>query len=205
MSYGRFLYGTLSYGDKQDALRSPDDGTISLMQYLPPYWHTIREMIQLQEVAGQEVNQLKEAIDDLLAQMFIDTATWGLDIWEKELGLTVDPTRPLERRREQIKAKLRGSGTTTAFLIQSVAEAYSGGDVEVIEHPEEYRFTVRFVGVRGVPQNMVGLMQAINEVKPAHLAHDWEYTWTWWDFLADSNLTWDVAGEKTWNELKVYE
>ena len=204
MSYGRFLYGALAYGD-ESGLTPPDDESASLMRYLPPYWHTIREMIELQKVAGQEVDQLRHSIDDLLAQMFVDTATWGLSLWEHELGLTVDPTRPLERRREQIKAKLRGSGTTTVFLIQSVAEAYSGGEVEVIEHPGDYHFTVRFVGVRGIPQNMAGLMRALNEVKPAHISHDWEYTWTWWDFLTDTNLTWDDASDKTWNELKTYD
>lgn len=204
MSYGVFIYGDPIYGS---GVLSPEsfEFTKDLMRYLPPYWHTVREMIQLQKVVGQEIDELTHSMNGLFSQIFVETATWGLTLWERELGLIVDPTRPVERRREQIKAKLRGSGTTTVFLIQSVAEAYSGGEVEVVEHPKEYLFTVRFIGVKGIPPNMLGLMQAINEIKPAHLVHDWEYTWTWWDLLKESELTWDAVSGKTWNDLKVYE
>ncbi len=106
--------------------------------------------------------------------MFIETATWGLSRWEKIFDLPIEIEKNYSFRRERIKAKIRGSGTTTKQLIINIASAFSNGEVEVIEYPNEYRFVVKFVGVKGVPANMKDLTSSIEEVKPAHLAFTFE-------------------------------
>lgn len=174
-----------------------------LAQYLPDYYRWIREFQQITCTEGEEIDQLKSGIDELLDQFSIDTATWGLSLWESELGLAVDPTKPTEWRRERIKAKLRGAGTTTKQMIQNAAAAFSGGEVDVIEYPSEYRFEVKFIGVKGIPPNMAGFIEMLEQIKPAHLAYSFKYTYTVWN--AVKNLTWNQATSKTWNELKVYE
>lgn len=174
-----------------------------LIAYLPPHYAGIREMQELQGAVGEEIGRGRQAVNELLDQQFIATATWGLDLWEWELGITVDHSKSYERRREILLAKLRGAGTTTGEMVRRVAAAFSGGDVEVIEHPEEYRFEIRFIGVKGIPPNMPGLMQAIEEIKPAHLVCGFKYTFTWWSRL--QSMTWQEAGTKTWDELRIYE
>lgn len=77
------------------------------------------------------------------------------------------------------------------------------GDVEVVEVPGAYSFEVRFVGTLGIPANMAGLIQIMEEIKPAHLDYSFVYSYTWWDSL--KSLTWNGAHSKTWNELRVYE
>lgn len=101
-----------------------------------------------------------------------------------------------------IKAKLRGNGTTTPEMIQRTASAFSGGVVEVKEVPEEYRFEIHFVSTLGIPPNMAGLIQIIEEIKPAHLAYEFVFSYTWWDSV--KALTWESAHSKTWNELRTY-
>lgn len=133
----------------------------------------------------------------------METATYSLGRWEQELGLSVDTAKSLATRRELISAKLRGIGTTTPQMIQRTASAFSGGDVLVEEVPGEYRFVVRFIGTLGIPPNMAGLIQILDEIKPAHLAYEFAYTYTFWDSL--KILTWNSAHGKTWNELRVYE
>ncbi|KPU45825.1 hypothetical protein OXPF_06140 [Oxobacter pfennigii] len=200
--YGQYQYGVLQFG------ASVAEGAIEpyipdLMRYLSPYYTGVREMEEIQGSISEEMGLLKYGIDETLKQFFVSTATWGLDIWERELGLTTDHSKPYERRREIITAKLRGAGTTTKDMIKSVASAFSGGEVDVIEYPGEYRFEVQFIGVMGIPPNMAGLMQAIDEIKPAHLTCSFKYTYTWWDTL--KSLTWQQAGTRTWNQLRIYE
>ena len=113
------------------------------------------------------------ARDGLLEQLNVTTATWGLEAWERALGIAVDVGRPVEYRRTRVMSKLRGQGTTTVAMIKNVAESFSNGAVEVVEHPEEYRFDIKFVGTVGIPPNLDDLTAAIAEIKPAHLAYDY--------------------------------
>ena len=99
-----------------------------------------------------------------------------------------------EQRREIIIAKIRGQGTTTAEMIRSVAEAFTGGEVEVIEDSPNYHFIVRFVGVYGIPRNMQAFISILEDIKPAHLWYTFDYKYVIWNDLK----------QKTWNDLRPY-
>lgn len=160
-------------------------------------------MNKLQRIIAEDIGALRDyAIPDFLSQLFIKTATWGLDYWEKELGLVTNRSHSYIRRREIIMAKLRGSGTSTKERIKSVAEAFSGGEVEVIEYNSEYRFEVKFIGVLGIPPNMAGFLAMLEEIKPAHLGYSISYTYTVWDMLMP--LVWNEAKTRTWSQIRTY-
>ena len=200
MGYGQNLYGEFSYGSSQESTHD-EIIEVDLMKYLPTYWHEIEQMKILQEILGMNVAEVIAFKQDLFNQMFIETATWGLSRWEKILGLPTEIEKNYEFRRERIKSKIRGSGTTTKQMIVNLASAFSNGEVEVIEYPNEYRFVVKFVGIKGVPANMKDLTSAIEEVKPAHLAFTFEYTYNYWDNL--KAYTWSALSIHTWNKVKV--
>jgi hypothetical protein len=200
--YGQILYGTTLFG-VDDQENAPSAQPIDLLQYLPDYYRSIRDIRELMNTEGEEISLLWNESNNVLNQFFVQTATQGLSLWESELGIKIDPTKPIERRREVIKAKLRGAGTTTKKMIKAAAAAFSGGEVDVIEYPAEYRFVVKFIGVRGIPPNMAGFIQMLEQIKPAHLTYSFSYTYTTWDNL--HGLTWNHASTKTWNDLKVYE
>ena len=200
MGYGQNLYGEFSYGSSQESTHD-EIIEVDLMKYLPTYWHEIEQMKVLQEILGMNLAEVIAFKQDLFNQMFIETATWGLSRWEKILGLPTEIEKNYEFRRERIKSKIRGSGTTTKQMIVNLASAFSNGEVEVIEYPNEYRFVVKFVGIKGVPANMKDLTSAIEEVKPAHLAFTFQYTYNYWDNL--KAYTWSALSIHTWDKVKV--
>ncbi len=203
MTYGKQLYVDYLYGDGSADTDQPEFTIPDLMRYLPLYYQESREMLKLQEILAKDIGVLRYyAIPDLLQQLFIKTATWGLDYWEHELGLVTDRGNSYIRRREIIQAKLRGSGTSTKERIKSVAIAFSGGEVDVIEYPAEYRFEVKFIGVLGIPPNMAGFLAMLDEIKPAHLGYSISYTYTVWNMLLP--LKWNGAGTRTWAQLRTY-
>ncbi|MFD2880996.1 putative phage tail protein [Paenibacillus rhizoplanae] len=53
----------------------------------------------------------------------------GLSRWERLLGLASDTNKSYATRREMIKAKLRGSGTTTPEMIRRTASAFFPGEM----------------------------------------------------------------------------
>lgn len=200
--HGQSQHGTLQYSSEknQNELVLP---SVDLFQYLPSYYKDIKSFNELMDIKEEELSKLWFERNRLLDQFFVDKATIGIPLWESELGFTIDETKPLEWRRERINAKLRGVGTVTKQMIINTAAAFSGGEVDVIEYPAENRFEIQFIGVKGIPPNMEGFIEMIEQIKPAHLTYSFKYTYTVWD--AVEQLTWQQASNKTWDQLKVYE
>lgn len=179
---------------------------MSLMELLPPYYNGNKTMEELQGILTDKINALANDLNETIDECFVNTASALLSRYEKIYGLQVDVSKSDEFRRERIRAKIRGIGTVTKQMIVDTAASYSNGEVEVIEDPANYKFTIKFVGVRGIPANMADLTLTINEIKPAHLAFEFEYTWIIWDEFDGYNKTWDEwdALNLTWDEFEVY-
>lgn len=103
-------------------------------EYLPSYLMNSQIFRDVYNLNMGEVADYHKAIDDLTAQAYIETATWGLKYWESFLGIPVDETKVSEERRSVIKSKLRGHGTATMELMKVVANAYENGQVLLLEN-----------------------------------------------------------------------
>ncbi|WP_332309834.1 putative phage tail protein [Paenibacillus sp. Aloe-11] len=145
-----------------------------LFSFLPSYYETSRVMRSDMDAKGSELDALYLAMDATVGQFFVRTATWGLERWEMELGIETDLGKPLDQRRAVVESKLRGAGTFSGQLVKNVAEAYDGGTVDVIFHPAEWGFTVKFIDTIGIPPNVEDLKAAIEEIKPAHMAVEYK-------------------------------
>ena len=146
-----------------------------LLELLPDRIQKAEETKAYENAMEPSVIDAQSAKDDTLAQVFLETATWGLDLWEKQLGLETEAEKNLEYRRSRIKSKLRGQGTATIAMIQNLSESFSGGETEIIEHPEQYSFDIKFCGSVGTPPNLDDLTAALNETIPAHLSYQYQY------------------------------
>lgn len=146
-----------------------------MLTYLPRYYETSRVMRSVMDADGSELDLLQQAFDETLQQLYVQTATWGLDLWEAELGIGTDREKPISQRRSAIISKIRGTGTVTIELIQNVAQAYEHGTVTVKQQPALYQFTVQFVDTLGLPPNLDDLKDAIEDIKPAHLAVQYSF------------------------------
>lgn len=156
-----------------------------LMSRYPDFYRGSQEFADLQGALEPELEALWDARDDMMAQLDVETATWGLRYWEQTLGIPVEEAKPVDYRRSRVKAKLRGAGVTTVAMIRDVAESYSNGAVAVLEHPADYRLDIKFVGTVGIPPNLEDLTDALREILPAHL---------WWDYIIVYNTHNVLAG-----------
>jgi len=163
-----------------------------MFSYLPGYYESSRIMQSDVNSKGVELDELYKALDETLDQFFVRTATWGLDRWEQELGLTTELAKPIEQRRALVESKLRGAGQFSGRLVKNVAEAYDGGTVDVSFQPAEWSFTIKFVDTIGVPPNLDDLKMVIEEIKPAHLKVEYEFSYL---------LIRDVHGVMTLNQM----
>lgn len=164
-----------------------------MFSYLPGYYESSRIMQSDMNSKGVELDELYKALDETLNQFYVRTATWGLDRWEEELGLTTELAKPIEQRRALVESKLRGAGQFSGRLVKNVAEAYDGGTVDVSFQPAEWSFTIKFVDTIGVPPNLDDLKMVIEEIKPAHLKVEYEFSYL---------LIRDIHGAMTLNQME---
>ena len=133
----------------------------------------LRKIPELMAVIGAEEPEAQAAYDavvDFLAQLNVDTATWGLDLWEFEYGIQTDASKSLDARRTALKAKMRGAATTTATQIQRIVNAYTGNDsCEVTEYPREYLVGVSYTLDLDKQDRVEACHTSLREALPAHL------------------------------------
>jgi len=160
----------------------------------------IREFTEIYNTQGTELDNIYNAIDDVLNQCYVSTATWGLKLWEKLLGITTDNTKPDVYRRDVILSKMKGFGTVNVTLIDTLAESYDNGEISIIEHNDNYSFEVQFVGTKGIPLNIDDLKNAISEIKPAHLEVIFTFKFNTYQYL--TTFTHNQLAAYTHQELR---
>ena len=145
---------------------------MDLIELLPGRLLNSKEVLDFENAINSIMIMAENEKDELLKQFNLETATWSLDIWEKQYGIKTDITKDYDLRRSRIKSKMRGTGTTTVEMIKNVAESFVNGLVEIVEHNEQYKFDIKMMSVIGIPPNMEDLKDAIEALKPAHLAYE---------------------------------
>lgn len=210
--YGKNIYGKSIYGDSKDKDLEIEQWDVDLIKWLPDVYFLndgyIKNVVSLQEAIEPEICNIKYQLEDIKNQFFLETATWGLAIYEEIYNLEVNPPGiDYAQRREIIKAKKRGRGTTTKQMIKDTAEAFSGGEVDIEEYSNEFRLVIKFIGVLGVPRNMKAFTKMLEDILPCHLDFEFKYTYTTCEML----IRWDVRCEDlineniTCKELKTYK
>lgn len=143
-----------------------------MIEMLPPH---LRKSGIINEIFDSEqlvIDDLRLSVQDLRDQMDFSTATWALEIYEKEYGISVDDSKPDSERRSVLISKSRGSGQVDADLLKAVADSYTNGDCDV-------SFTgvieITFNSFIGRPPNMNDVEQALEDTKPAHLRMEFTF------------------------------
>ncbi|NFI95064.1 DUF2313 domain-containing protein [Clostridium botulinum] len=205
MRYGQSQYGLSRYAENTPTPEDLEKYFVDLRKYIPQEIYNLPEIKAVYDAQSVEIGSLLYYTDDIKKQFHIETATWGLIYWENKYAIETNFNLSYQERREIVKAKKAGQGTCTKKLIEDVASKFSGGEVNVIENTEPYEFTIQFIGIKGIPRNMQNLINAIEDIKPAHLDYKFKYTYTNWNYLDGKNLSFDKADNIAWDDLEIYD
>lgn len=140
-----------------------------IMQYLPEYYQNSRVMGAIAKAQGTELDMLYTALDEILKQFFIDTATWGLNLWDEFLGLKTE-AYSIEERRRLLKSKLIMQPPVTRERFKKLLDGVADS-VDVIEHYGEYNFEVVLLVKTNLRTAFEKILKQIEDNKPAHLAY----------------------------------
>ena len=171
---------------------------MSLITKLPSFYdNDITKPIQ--DSFTVEANSINDEVENTLNQFYVDSATYGLNYWEKMLGISKN-TFDYATRRENIKAKMRSRGTTSIDVIKNICEAYSNGVVEINVNHSDYSFEISFISTIGVPLSFEEMDRVVNEIKPCHLAHSYKFNYN--THLDISNYTHEQLANYTHEEIR---
>lgn len=160
---------------------------------LPRYYGESPEADAIVSGQAYAIDFRKAEARGLLEQMSPISATWGIAYWERALSLPTVPTKPLEERRSLVIARLRGAQVATVANVKATAEAFYGGEIDVIEDFANYTAHFKFKSNLGVPPNEDDVRNALRDILPAHIAFDFLYTYL---------LIREIHGVKTLNEME---
>lgn len=183
---------------------SERDYKTEMIKYLPLYERKSGVMNEILESNDREFRNVEQRLTVTERNLFVDTAIESLPIFERDTGIDTVGTLRYDQRREQINSRFRAAfDQTTEETIKEVAAAYSNGEVDIAATDVDGMYEIKFVGTRGIPNNMAGLNKALNIIFPAHLGWSFKYTFTPWEDI--KHMTWGAAADKTWNDLRIWD
>ena len=162
-------------------------------------------MQELFESIESEFQRLKDKVTLTENQFFVILSDENITLHEQDVGLAVDTNADLDTRRGRVLSKLRGTGTVTKTMMKNVAASFVNGDIEIIEYPSQYCFSVKFTSRTGVPYNIADIQAMIEEIKPAHLAVEYIFTYRLWEEVLATQSTWETTNNYTWENLLCFE
>lgn len=168
-------------------------------ELVPGYHLACAQSRALIETLADASLAAKAALNDVMDQLFVETATWGLDLWEQQIGIETDQSLSQEIRRAAIKKKLVSNGQTTADMVRQLAEVITGYEARVIVNTD-YSFSLDFLGEKTklADIDVAEVRSIVEQIKPAHLRfiiaeitwQDLESLGLTWQYFADSQITW---------------
>lgn len=141
-----------------------------MFQTVTPIYYQSLIMQSIFQVIGTEWDDVDEIVDEILLQLFPQTATWGLRYWEELLKIPVNNSIPIERRRALVMTRIKLRAPMTPARISSVIKSLAGqvaDFVEVIENVEPHVFRV-IVGAKESGIDYLGIYREIKRIKPSH-------------------------------------
>ena len=176
-----------------------------MLEKLPGYYRKSKVMTELCKSIENEFERLKQETILTENQFFVILSDRDIKNHEEDVGLVSDTSADIETRRGRVLSKLRGTGTVTKTMMKNVATSFVNGDIEIIEYPSEYCFAVKFTSKTGVPYNIADIQAMIEEIKPAHLAVEYIFTYRLWQDILDEIQIWTAAKNYSWEWMLTFE
>lgn len=140
-----------------------------MLSYLPADYAETPEMQAIVDNSCEHLDELSDTIDDLLNQLFIESATWGLNKWEEELDI-LPIESDLEYRRKRAISKSTNRTPANYRAIEREINRYlksPSSNVRLIEGRYAFRVSFPLVDIHLWPSK--DMKSTVEEMKPAHM------------------------------------
>jgi len=140
---------------------------VDVLRYLPKFLSRDSTFKATQDSLSEEHEKQRLLIIDICKQLFVESATWGLDDWERVYGLH-NKHLPIDQRRNLLLVKMRGTQTITESKLQEIVNlVYPPKNAKVRENTGPNTFKV----IIDTLDAMDEIRRVVEIYKPAHLSY----------------------------------
>lgn len=175
-----------------------------LTQYVPKCeWQNDTRQQYIYKKLQDRLNWIESIFEEIVNNAYIkDANEVGIARFEQEFGIVPTSDMTLEDRKSKLLSILRGQGGVTNIAkLKTIASSFECGDIDVITDYKNYKYTVKFTSVKGVPTRLDDVKDSINAVNPAHLLTNYEFNYMRWGELYGNP---DNTTPYKWGELKMF-
>lgn len=141
---------------------------VDILQYLPHFLSKDERFKATNNADSAEHDTIRTDLQNLLDQLYVVTATWGLDKWEELVDITPPDGADIASRRAAVLLKLRQPPSVTIPFLEKLINQYiADKSGTVTDHPETYSadFDIPLLN----RQNLAGLTRDVRVYIPAHI------------------------------------
>lgn len=143
---------------------------VDILKYLPAFLAKDPRFKATNDADSLEHDAIRIDLQDVIDQLYVESATWGIEKWEELVGIDADDSSSIESRREAVLAKLRKpESVTEIFLTNLINRFISDKEGEILSYPEEYRIEILYHG--GTILDYSKLREAVRTYIPAHIGY----------------------------------
>ena len=139
-----------------------------MIERLPYYYRKSKVVKDFYDAIQRILDKTNADIADADRRLFIIT-TDNFDLHEKDVSLTAAPELDMETRHARVISRLQASRVLTVEALKELVTLYEKSGADVGEIYDKYAFILEFANREGAPENIMEILAAIEEVKPAHL------------------------------------
>lgn len=148
---------------------------VNVLRYLPAFLPKDPVFKLQQDTLSWEHEKTRLEIIDITKQLFVSSATWGLEDWERIYKLSHGTDDTYDYRRNKLLEKIRGARTSTVEAMNQIVQTYGSGYVE--EHNALNYFNV-YTTCKDSAM-LKELRKQILTYKPAHLGTNIYTGYSW--------------------------
>lgn len=140
-----------------------------LIEYLPTFIRSYREMMLITDSQQEEFNILLTEKDQILNNAFVlDADEYGVERYESILGILAIPSQSLDDRKFNIQVKLNEQlPYTVRMLIEKLTNLCGEGNFEVSTVSSEYKLDVKIA--LSIESNFDSVKSLVENVVPCNL------------------------------------
>lgn len=140
-----------------------------MLDMVAPVYDRSRVALYLFQALGIVLQKQTDFIwNDFVKQVVPQTATWSIENWERQYGITPDASLSIEKRRQNILSALQYKAPITPKKIKDRLEALTGLEVSVQETGAN---TIK-VTIETYTPNYAAVNALLDRILPAHLFYE---------------------------------
>lgn len=141
---------------------------VDILQYLPSFLSKDELFRATNDADSAEHDSIRVDLQDLLDQLCVLTATWGIEKWERLVDIAPQSGTDIESRRAAVLLKLKKPPSVTVTFLEKLINQYiADKSGTVTDHPETYTtdFNIPLLD----KENMAGVTRDVRIYIPAHI------------------------------------